>query len=221
MKSLNLFVATIVLTTATAVFAADNGYVPDTNNSVWAQRGWPGEYPGPGLKLTKNVTFKGSAKLTDALTGYNSSPKKCTYVAGNYHPWAKKTKATYASTSQVTTYTAKAKTTIEYYPFDSTEARSLTLEVGEKLRELGYQSEGFCTIEVQGKPASAQCLGMSDDLSADAAVQDYSSYEGQFIYAACSGKGESGSAWIKVDSALFQIDAIEQTEISGYGEIKE
>ena len=223
MKSFNVIVATIILTTATISFASENGgYVPDSNNTLWAQRGWPGEYPEAGLKLTKKVTFKAAAKLTDALSGIAVSPKKCTFVAGNYHPWAQKTKATYASISSVKTFIVKEDTTITYTPDGSADEKSIALKAGDKLKELAYQAEGYCTIEVNGKAAYSECLGMNDKLSAEKAEDSYSSsQEGNFIYAACSGKGESGSGWVKVNNALFQIDGIDETEIADYGSIKE
>lgn len=222
---LTIIASAIILTAATTAFAKqpDYGYIPNTENQLWGQLGWPGEYPGPGLKLSQKMTFKAQAKLTDAFSGSNVKPKKCTYAAGNYHPWAQKTKATYASISKITMYTASAETSVSYSAMDSVEEKTINLKVGDKLKELAYLAEGSCVIEVDGKPAVAQCLGMDEKLKADANTSSdyYADQAGDYILAACSGKGESGSAWIKVDRALFQVDGIDEVEITGYGSIKE
>lgn len=164
---------------------------------LYVSQGWPGERPGPAVKITKELSLLGES---------------CLLKPGVYHPWATKTHAQYETVTAITTFKANRPGSVTV----SAEVRDVevALETDDTVEQLRLASEGWCIVRTSEAEGVARCFDGVDFLTRVEGV----SLEKSFFSVDCEG---SDPASIEVNATLFEIDGIERGTIISVGVVEE
>lgn len=172
---------------------------------------WSGEYPRPVIKITADTKIPALRKIP-----FGGRPREksipCSVSKGVYHPWAKKTKATYLSVSAISVYEAKTAMTIEVEQ-DEIGRTKISLNPGDRVHQLAYYGGNLCLIEAKGHKGASYC---PDDDEFKAIIRN--NYYRQYLKVSCQ---EGYLAFISVTDGIFTIKGIERGNISEYGHVEE
>lgn len=181
------------------------------SNKYYLGEFWSGEYPSPVIKVTADTKMKALKEIPFGSRPY-IEPVSCTMNKGVYHPWAKKTRATYHSVTGITVHEAKVATTIELEQGGIVPVK-ISLKPGELVRQLAYYSENYCLIEIKGLKGAAVCL---DEDEFKTVISN--NYYHQYVKTSCQ---EGYQAYISVTDDIFKIKGIERGSIVEYGHVEE
>lgn len=160
---------------------------------------WVGEYPEPVIVIRESVTLQGM------LDFCSDNIRACTVAPRIIHPWSKNSDIRYAT-----------KTLEVRYRLQESMSSNLNDYIkGQEIIFEGELSSDVCSYRVGTDRWTASCAEVRkmEHLSGDIAQEVNS-----FFYVSCS---EGYSAWIEVQSSLFDDLRIDKGVIKGYGSIAE
>lgn len=202
MKKLMLLATTLVCASAFASTIQNaEYYVLDT---------WMGEYP-MGFQISKDVKVPSVDSVNNPMVVGSCTLKAKTVI----HPWAKKTKADFASLTGIAKYQATKN-----FELTKSQQETIQVKVGDVITELSYLAEGNCLMNVNGVQFDDACMDPKAGLVKQISASPFPTRE--FFKTTCK---EGNSAWIAADSLRSLSDdsnsGVTAAEILEYGKVKE
>lgn len=166
---------------------------------------WPGEYPSPVVQVDAPTQVQARAIVCAV------AEQPCTIPPGLYHPWAKDTKARFASLHHTARYEVLQDVLV------MSEIGELTVAAGTEITQMAYLAEGQCHLFVNGAEVQGEC---PSNPGAEARYKRRSatppSKAEQWLGVPCA---EGHEAWVRVDDALGELPTVQWGQIKGPGEV--
>lgn len=200
-----LLVACVKTTTPTGppVTPPPDPIPPSCGEDTWlSQGGWPGEWPSPVVEVRAMVNVPASGGPCVAMPD-----RTCTLAPGLYHPWANTPDVVFASIAHIQRWRA----TMEFYPWSGDDATKLPADTVVEV--LGYLSEGYCELRIDGTAGEGRCPDPSGFEELNQGTQG----ETRLVFRAPCGQGSP--AWIQVDDALMSNPGITEGTFGEYGTV--